>query len=68
MIGGNIYARAFQNWFYITAIEDLKDFITVIFVIVNDIYQEVIPAYIKNGINSNDPIMSADLRTVKKET
>lgn len=42
----------------ITAIEDLKDFITVIFVIVNDIYQEVTPAYIKNRRNSNYSLMS----------
>jgi len=42
----------------ITAIEDLKDFITVIFVIVDDIYQEVTPAYIKNRRNSNHSLMS----------
>lgn len=42
----------------ITIIEDLKDFITVIFVIVDDIYQEVTPTYIKNRRNSNYSIMS----------
>lgn len=42
----------------ITVIEDLKDFITVIFVIVDDTYQEVTPAYIKNRRNSNRSKMS----------
>lgn len=42
----------------ITTIEDLKDFITVIFVIVDDIYQEVTPAYIKNRKNSKNSIMN----------
>ncbi|MCC9295961.1 IS982 family transposase [Clostridium sp. WLY-B-L2] len=42
----------------ITIIEDLKDFITVIFVIVDDIYQEVTPTYIKNRRNSNHSIMT----------
>lgn len=42
----------------ITVIEDLKDFIIVIFVIVDDIYQDVTPAYIKNRRNSNCSKMS----------
>ncbi len=42
----------------ITVIENLKDFITVIFVIVDDIQQEVTPAYIKNRRNNNNSIMS----------
>lgn len=42
----------------ITVIEDLKDFITVIFVIVDDIYQDITPAYIKNRRNSNHSKMS----------
>jgi hypothetical protein len=41
-----------------TVIKDLKDFITVIFVIVDDIYQDVTPAYIKNRRNSNCSKMS----------
>jgi hypothetical protein len=42
----------------ITAIEGLEDFITVIFVIVDDIYQEVTPAYIKNIKNSKNRIIN----------
>jgi hypothetical protein len=37
----------------ITIIEDLKDFITVIFVIVDNIYHEVTSKYIKNRRSSN---------------
>lgn len=38
-------------------IEDLKDFITVSFVIIDDIYQEIAPKSIKNRRNINTSIM-----------
>lgn len=55
---GETYMLEIYNNDSITIIEDLKDFITVIFVIVDDIYQEVTPTYIKNRRNSNHSIMS----------
>ncbi len=39
-------------------INNLKDFITVIYVIIDDIYQKVIPAYIKYRRNIDKAIMS----------
>ncbi|WP_251861801.1 hypothetical protein [Clostridium sp. Marseille-Q2269] len=39
-------------------IEDLNDLITVVFVIINDICQEIIPEHIKNRRNINKCIMS----------
>lgn len=46
------------NKYSIKEIENLKDFITVTFIIIDDIYQEVTPAYIKNRRNINESIMS----------
>lgn len=43
---------------YNTIINGLKDFITVIYVIVDDIYHKVTPAFIKNRRNANKAIMS----------
>lgn len=42
----------------IKEIEDLKDFITVAYVIIDDIYQKVTPTHIKNRCNINDSILS----------
>ncbi len=39
-------------------INNLKDFITVIYVIIDDIYQKVTPAYIKYRRNIDKAIMS----------
>jgi hypothetical protein len=38
-------------------IENLKDFITVSFVIIDDIYQEIVPDSVKNRRNINTSIM-----------
>ncbi len=37
-------------------INNLKDFITVTFVIIDDFYEKVTPAYIKNYRNIDKPI------------
>ncbi len=42
----------------IKEIGDLKDFVTVAYVIIDDIYQKVTPTYIKNRCNINDSILS----------
>ena len=42
----------------IKEIGDLKDFVTVSYVIIDDIYQKVTPTYIKNRCNINDSILS----------
>jgi len=42
----------------IKEIRDLKDFITVAYVIIDDIYQEVTPTHIKNRCNINTSKMS----------
>lgn len=39
-------------------INDLKDFVTVTFVIIDDFYQKVTPTYIKNRRNIDKAIMS----------
>ncbi|HCQ88809.1 MAG TPA: IS982 family transposase, partial [Clostridium sp.] len=41
-----------------TTIEDLKDFFTVSFTIIDDIYQGMVPNEIKNRRNINISIMS----------
>ncbi|WP_102401093.1 IS982 family transposase [Haloimpatiens massiliensis] len=41
-----------------TVIENLKDFITVVFVIIDDVYQDITPAHIKNRRNVKTAIMS----------
>lgn len=47
------------NKFYsIKEIKNLKDFVTVAYVIIDDIYQKVTPAHIKFRCNINDSIMS----------
>lgn len=43
---------------YIKEIEDLKDLVTAVYIIIDDIYQEVTPTYIKNRRNIKDSIMS----------
>lgn len=43
---------------YSTQITNLKDFITVAYIIIDDIYQEVTPTHIKDRRNINDSIMS----------
>jgi len=46
------------NNYYNTSIDNLKDFIIVSFVIIDDIYQKVTPAYIKNRKNIDSAILS----------
>ncbi|WP_058485035.1 IS982 family transposase [Defluviitalea phaphyphila] len=46
------------NNYSITEIENLKDFFTVSFVIIDDIYQEIIPDNIRNRKNINLAILS----------
>lgn len=46
------------NQYSIKKIEDLKDFITVTYVIIDDIYHEVTPTYIKERRNINESILS----------
>jgi IS5 family transposase len=48
----------FTNKYFIKEITDLKDFITVIYVLIDDIYQETIPAHIKERPNIKDTILS----------
>lgn len=48
----------FTNKYYIKEITDLKDFITVIYVLIDDIYQEVIPAHINERRNIKNAILS----------
>lgn len=43
---------------YTIEINNLKDFITVTFVIIDDFYHKVTPAHIKNRRNINKAIMS----------
>jgi hypothetical protein len=42
----------------IKEIENLKDFITIAYVIIDDVYKKVTPTYIVNRCNINDSIMS----------
>lgn len=42
----------------IKEIEDFKDLVTIVYVIIDDIYQEVTPTYIKNRRNVGDSILS----------
>ncbi len=42
----------------IKEIAELKDFITVAYIIIDDIYQEVTPTYIKKRRNIKDSILS----------
>ena len=42
----------------IKEIENLKDFVTVAFVIIDDIYKEVTPTHIAKRFNIKDSIMS----------
>lgn len=46
------------NKYSINKIEDLKDFITVVYVSIDDIYQEITPTYIKERRNIKDAILS----------
>lgn len=46
------------NKYDIKKIEDLKDFITVTFVIIDDIYQEITPSYVAKRRNSHKAILS----------
>jgi hypothetical protein len=46
------------NKYFTKEIKDLKDFVTVIYVIVDDIYQEIVPAHIKNHKNIEYSILS----------
>lgn len=42
----------------IKEIGELKDFVTVAYVVIDDIYQKVAPTYISNRCNINDSILS----------
>ncbi|MBU5439160.1 hypothetical protein KQI42_14150 [Tissierella sp. MSJ-40] len=44
------------NKYSINKIEDLKDFITVVLVIIDDIYHEMTPTHIKERRNINNLI------------
>ncbi|MCT4619097.1 MAG: hypothetical protein N4A62_06885 [Marinisporobacter sp.] len=46
------------NKYSIHKIEDLKDFVTAAFVIIDDIYQEITPTHIKERRNINDAILT----------
>ncbi|AEE90732.1 transposase [Tepidanaerobacter acetatoxydans Re1] len=48
----------FPNKYSIKEITELKDFITVAYVIIDDIYQDVTPIYIKNRRNIKNAILS----------
>ncbi|WP_353097795.1 IS982 family transposase, partial [Tissierella praeacuta] len=48
----------FSNKYSIKEIADLKDFITVIYILIDDIYQEIIPTHIKERRNIKDAILS----------
>ena len=47
-----------DRMYSIKEIENLKDFVTVAYVIIDDIYQKVTPTHIANRCNINDSIMS----------
>ena len=46
------------NKYCIKEITDLKDFITVVYILIDDIYQEITPTYIKERRNIKDAILS----------
>lgn len=46
------------NKYFIKEITDLKDFITVIYILIDDIYQDTTPAHIKERRNIKDAILS----------
>lgn len=48
----------FTNKYFIKKIGDLKDFITVTYIIIDDIYRRITPTYIKERKNINTSIMS----------
>ncbi len=48
----------FINKYFIKEITDLKDFITVIYILIDDIYQETTSAHIKERRNIKDAILS----------
>lgn len=48
----------FDRTYFIKEIGDLKDFVTVAYVIIDDIYQKVTPTNIRNRRNINDSILS----------
>ncbi len=48
----------FHKKYSIKEIIDLKDFITVSYVTIDDIYQNITPTYIKERRNINDCILS----------
>jgi hypothetical protein len=48
----------FSNQYSIREILELKDFITVAYIIIDDIYQEVTPTYIKERRNIKDSMLS----------
>ncbi|MEW9124849.1 MAG: IS982 family transposase, partial [Thermotaleaceae bacterium] len=48
----------FSNKYSIKEIADLKDFITIIYILIDDIYQEITPTHIKEHRNIKDAILS----------
>ena len=48
----------FTNKYFIKEITDLKNFITIIYILIDDIYQEIAPAHIKERGNIKDAILS----------
>lgn len=56
MIGGQHMLK--PNNYSITELEDLKDFFTVSFVIIDDIYQSITPEKIRNRRNIDQAILS----------
>lgn len=48
----------FTKKYSIKEIDDLKDFITVTYILIDDIYQEITPTHIKERRNINDSILS----------
>lgn len=47
-----------HNNYSIQEIENLKDFVTIAYIIINDIYKRVTPTHISNRCNIKDSIMS----------
>ncbi len=48
----------FSNKYFTKEVKDLKDFITVVYILIDNIYQEITPIYIKEYRNIKDAILS----------
>ncbi|MBU5439843.1 hypothetical protein KQI42_17645 [Tissierella sp. MSJ-40] len=50
----------FSNKCFTKEFTDLKDFITVAYILIDDIYQEITPTYIKERRNIKDAIVTLE--------